>query len=471
MFRARVLVAGLVLLCALAGWSVADVKPHGLFTDHMVLQQGVTLNVWGTADEGEQVTVQFRDQEKQATAKNGKWKIVLDKQSAGGPFDLTIRGKNTITLKDVLVGDVWIASGQSNMQWSVNASENPKEVAAASKNEQLRLFTVPRNAADEPQDHVQGQWAVCGPDTVGNFSAVAYHFGRYLQRKKGVPVGLISSNFGGTPAEAWTSKEALAASETLKHYLGAPRNPNNKSRPYGLYNAMIHPLLPFGIRGAIWYQGESNAGKAFEYRELFPTMIADWRHRFGQGDFPFLFVQLAPFMKIVDQPAESQWAELRDAQLQTALNVKNTAMVVITDLGDEKDIHPKPKGPVGERLAIAALALAYGENIVYSGPIYKSQKVQGGKIVLSFDHVGQGLVVKGDELKGFTICGADGKFVHAYAKIVGDNVEVQHPEVPQPVAVRFGWANYPVVNLWNKDGLPASPFRTDNFRLTTQPQQ
>jgi sialate O-acetylesterase len=358
------------------------------------------------------------------------------------------------------------------MQWAVSQSADPQQTIASADHPQIRLFTVPRQAAPEPQSDVLGNWNVCSPQTIPTFSAVAYHFGQALQKELDVPIGLINTSFGGTPAEAWTSRQGLAEHQSLQHYVARPADPKNKNGATGLYNAMIHPLVPFAIRGAIWYQGESNAGRAFEYRTLFPAMITDWRRVWGQGDFPFLFVQLAPFKPIVDQPVESDWAELREAQLYTAQSVPKTAMAVITDVGDEKDIHPKQKQPVGERLALAARALAYGEQkLVFSGPEFKEAKVDAGKMVLSFKHVGDGLAAKGDSLTGFTIAGSDRKFVNAYAEIRNDQVVVWHPEVSQPVAVRYGWANYPTGNLWNTGGLPATPFRTDDFPMITAPKK
>jgi sialate O-acetylesterase len=349
---------------------------------------------------------------------------------------------------------------------------------------------------------------------VGGFSAVAYFFGRDLQKKLGVPVGLIHSSWGGTVAEAWTGRPALEDSPSVKylsnnfdaarkHYDRAcdkyltdleaflprakkaraegkkmpappavPYNPDhNPNSPTVLYNAMIKPLQPYGIKGVIWYQGESNAGRAHEYRNLFATMIKNWRDDWKLGDFPFLFVQLAPWMAISKEPQESAWAELREAQLLTTQKVKNTGMAVITDVGDPVDIHPRKKAPVGARLALAARALAYGEKLVYSGPAYKGVEFKDGKAVLSFDSVGKGLEARGGELKGFTLAGEDHKFHNAQAKIEGDKVVVWSDEVSKPTAVRYGWANCPVVNLWNKDGLPASPFRTDDFPMVTGPKK
>jgi len=526
------------LVLIVAGSLLADVKPVALFCDHAVLQQQMTIPVWGTADPGEEVTVRLGDQKvttkadnngdqpvakwfvnvgQKVTTKadnNGDWMVKLQPLPAGGPYEMTIQGKNQIVLKDVMIGEVWICSGQSNMQWTVRNSANAEEEIANSANPMIRLFTVPRQAKPEPQKDVVGAWAVCGPETVADFSAVGYFFGRHLQKKLGIAVGLINTSYGGTPAEAWTNWNKLACMpeltpivdrfrdalakypENLKRYEEAlkahrekarqakergetftqrapspPMGPEHPHSPAGLYNAMIAPLVPYAIRGAIWYQGESNAGRAYQYRTLFPAMIASWRDAWNQGDFPFLFVQLAPYMKIETEPTESAWAELREAQLLTMLNCRNTAMAVITDVGEEDNIHPKKKQPVGDRLAIAARALAYGEDIEYSGPIYERMEIQGNKVILYFTHVDGGLVCKGDKLTGFTICGEDRKFVNAEAKIEGDTVVVWSDQVEKPVAVRFGWANYPVVNLWNKADLPASPFRTDDFPGVTKDAQ
>ncbi len=470
---ARVLFVALFSLLVPAAVQ-AEVRLHRLFSDHMVLQRGRPVRVFGWADPGEKITVKLGSAQGSGTAdKDGFFLVELPPQKAGGPFALVVEGKDSsVALQDVLVGEVWVCSGQSNMQWPINRSANPQQVIASSKNDKLRLYTVQRRPSDTPEQDVRGgPWQVCGPETVPGFSAVAYHFGQMIQKKLGVPVGLISSNYGGTPAEAWTSRRALAAHPKLKYYVELPRNPRNKNRPYGLFNAMIHPLLKFPIRGAIWYQGESNAGnfrRAEEYYTLFPVMIQDWRRHWGQGDFPFLFVQLAPFRAKTTQPTHTPWAVLRDAQLHTMKTVPNTAMAVIVDAGDERDIHPKQKGVVGRRLALAALALAYGQDVVYSGPLYKCHTQKGDRLVLQFDFVGTGLVARGEPLTGFTICGPDRKFVNAQAKIEDNKVVVWSPQVKDPVAVRYGWANYPLGNLWNRNGLPASPFRTDDFPVVPE---
>jgi len=444
--------------------ATAAVTPHGLFTDNAVLQRGAKSPVWGTTDKPEKVTVKIAGKEASAEPKDGKWRVELPGLEAGGPHTLAIsQGDQNIELKNILIGDVWICGGQSNMQWSLKDTFSPQEAISNSANEKIRLITIQRRGnPQQPESNISNaKWELCNPDTVPGFTAVGYYFGRDLQKALNVPIGLINSNIGGTTAERWMSKEAIESNPELK----------DMSKPQGatdLYNAMVAPLAPYGVKGAIWYQGESNADRAVQYRALLPAMIKSWRDTFGQGEFPFLVVQLAPFMAITNEPTDSAWAELRDAQLYTARNVPNAGLAVITDVGDEKDIHPQKKEPVGARLALAARAIAYGEKIPYSGPLYDSMTVDGNKAVLSFKHVGAGLEAREGDLKGFTIAGEDKKFQNANAKIEGDKIVVWSDKVEKPAAVRFGWANYPVVNLWNKDGLPASPFRTDNFELTTQ---
>jgi sialate O-acetylesterase len=469
-----VTVAGLVFGPVPA--SNAAVKPNGLFTDNMVLQRGMEVPVWGTAEVGEKITVSIQGQETSTTAdKQGKWLVRFKPLQEGGPYDMKIKGHYTIDIKNVLVGEVWICSGQSNMEQSLATTDNAASAIAESGNAQIRMFVVPHTISGTPLSDTRGRWQECGPKTVPNFSAVAYYFGRDLQKALNVPVGLIESNWGGTVAEAWATREALDNQVDLKYLLDAKdkafaagqtsvKNPNLATV---LYNGMIAPLQPYAIKGAIWYQGESNAGRAYEYRTLFPVMIESWRKSWSQGDFPFLFVQLAPWRKIVTEPADSDWAELREAQLLTTQHVKNSAMAVITDVGDEKDIHPRKKEPVGARLALAAQAIAYQKPVEYSGPVYDSMKKAGDRIVVHFKHAEGGLEVRGEQLQGFTIAGPDHKFVNADAKIDGDSVVVSSPEVSDPSAVRFGWANYPVCNLWNKAGLPATPFRTDDFPMVT----
>ncbi len=488
-FSSVVFVASL-LFCIIT--SRAELRLPAIFSHNMVLQQDAQVPVWGWADDGDTVTVTFRNQKISTKAKDGKWMLKLRKLRAGGPDVLTVSTKNaTIQFTNVTVGEVWLCSGQSNMEWPLNRTDNAEAAIAAAKNPNLRLFTVRKTKTTTPTNDVAGTWVECTPETVAGFSAVGYYFGRDLQAARGVPVGLIHSSWGGSPAEVWMSEQALASNprykaEILDGYATAyrdyeealakwqqsdrstrqPRPP--QWRPTELYNGMIAPLIPFAIKGVIWYQGESNAERAEQYRSLFADLIRNWRHDWGQGDFTFLCVQLAPYKAIKNTPGESSWAELREAQLLATKILPKVGMVVITDVGDEKDIHPRKKEPVGTRLALAARGIAYGERIVYSGPVFKEMKIRGNKVILRFDHAGSGLEARDGELKGFAICGQDKKFVWANAKIISkDSIEVSSPEVQQPVAVRFGWADYPVVNLWNKEGLPATPFRTDDFPLIT----
>jgi sialate O-acetylesterase len=647
-----VLAAWLVLAPAAA---VGEVRLPAVIGSNMVLQRGMKVPIWGWAGPGEKVTVALGKQTRSAEAgTDGKWQLHLDAMKAGGPFEMTVSGENTITLTNVLVGEVWVGSGQANMEMSVGGCLNaPKEIASANY-PKIRLFTVKKKAAAKPQaDAAASGWVPCAPRTVGGFSAAAYFFGRHLHRELGVPIGLIHTSWGGTPVESWTSRPALEGQESFRKRLeetdraianypqaivayrkkvaewqkqmaelkaklqaggdtqgwpgpdldtkgwkpmklpqhwesaglnidgcvwfrkpvdlpdswagkdlsltlgpiddddvtyfngekigqtklwttprkytvpsklvragrnvlavrvydgrggggicgkpeqmalalaadgdkkislagewlyrvelallprpGAPFGPENPWLPAGLYNGMIHPLIPYAMRGAIWYQGEANAGRAYQYRKLFPAMITDWRKNWQQGDFPFLFVQLANFLPAPVEPGDSTWAELREAQLMT-LSLPATGMAVIIDIGDAKDIHPKNKQDVGKRLALAARGTVYGQRIVYSGPIYRSMKVEGGKIRLRFDHVGGGLVARGPDapkLKRFAIAGADRKFVWADARIDGEAVVVWSDKVAEPVAVRYAWAENPEgCNLYNAEGLPASPFRTDDW--------
>ena len=629
-----------------------DSKPflHPLFTDNMVLQRGIADPVWGWTTPGRTVSVSLGGKTARAVAgADGKWTAKIGPFKAGGPYTLTVKGPETVTLSNILIGDVWICSGQSNMQFGIGIGNNaPAEIAAANY-PNIRLFTVPNSIASEPKELLSGQWQACTPQTVssggwGGFSAVGYYFGRDLQQAVHVPIGLIHTSWGGTPAEAWTSVEALAtmpdfqpavakmqaaararkagltydqlaqqwyakhdpgsaeglgwadpaldvsawktmslpqlfqsagdpeiagingivwfrrtfdlpagdagkdavlhlladdndttwingtrigATEgynvaraykfaagllkptgnviavrvldtggmggiwgdptglnldfpggaalpltgTWAYKLGAALPANdpypqpggaNPDLPTVLFNGMVNPLIPFGVKGAIWYQGESNAGNAKQYQTLLPTLIQDWRSRFGVGDFPFMIVQLANFQALQTQPEESGWAELREAQLMTTQRLPKTGLAVAIDIGDAGDIHPKNKQEVGRRLALSAEAIAYGLPVEYSGPQFTGMKAEGSSLRLTFSHVGGGLVAKGGgALQGFAIAGVDHQFVWADAKIDGDTIVVSAPSVPQPTAVRYAWATNPICNLYNKAGLPASPFRTD----------
>lgn len=506
----RGLISGWFAFLFLAPGARADVKLPALFSDNMVLQQGARVPVWGWADEGERVAVTFRGRKVSTTATKGKWRITLPIQKAGGPDTFTVEGKNRVELRNVLVGEVWVCSGQSNMEWSMGRSFEPDNDIANSANPGLRLFTVPKGRADEPANDVKSGWQECHPDAVRGFSAVAYYFGRDLQKARGAPVGLIHTSWGGSPAEVWISQDVLESNPRYKAEILAPYpaalkrhqdgvaqwereteelkkdgkqpargRPGAIWKPAELYNGMIAPLIPYSIKGAIWYQGEANAGRAHQYRNLFADMIRDWRRDWAQGDFPFLAVQLAPWDRnkkrsveeITAAPGDSDWAELREAQLLATKTLPNVGLAVITDAGDKDDIHPARKEPVGARLALQARRIAYGEKIVASGPLYRSMKVKGDRAILSFDNVAGGFEARGGRLRGFSLCGEDGKFVWADAEIDDDKVTVSSPRVARPVAVRYGWADYPVVNLFNRAGLPASPFRTDDFPMITAPKK
>ena len=638
------------LLLILAGSLTAQVKLPTYFSNHMVLQKGIAIPVWGWASPGEKVTVTLEKSSLSTTAdKEGKWMVKLPSMNYGGPYELNIQGKTNLGFKNVMIGEVWVCSGQSNMEFQVITSKNGAAEVAASDYPNIRLFTVKKRISHLQQEQLEeGEWLQCSPATVSNFSAVGYFFGRELHKKLNVAIGLINSSWGGTIAETWTSEQTIsqnpdftnqlaqlkkvnlddyaksvenevkqrvgetstidkgmkngqalwaapayndAAWKTMElpgyiesnglqgvdgivwfrkeinltaaeakqkstlylakindsdstyingELIGSTKLQAEKSRVYPiaagllkpgkniitvriediggmggvygnpatlylqsgdqyislvgswkykvgivkfnavlspnsyptlLYNAMIHPLVPFAIKGAIWYQGESNADRAKQYQRVFPDLIKDWRAHWNQGDFPFLFVQLANFMKTDSIPVESSWAELREAQTMT-LALPNTGMAVTTDVGEALDIHPRDKQTVGMRLALAGLKVAYQKDIVYSGPVYKSMNVEGNKVTVSFDQVGSGLKIKDKYgyLKGFAIAGEDHQFYWATGKITGTNsLQISSTEVKNPVAVRYAWSNNPEdANLYNGSDLPASSFRTDNWKGITQ---
>jgi sialate O-acetylesterase len=509
-FRAgRVMAAATTLvllawLCA-APRASADVRLPHVLGSNMVLQRDVPLPVWGWADPGEAVTVKLGEHQVSTKADaNGEWLVKLPAMPAGGPYEMTVSGTNTIQLTDVLVGEVWFCSGQSNMEFGVGGVVNAEQEVAAADCPRIRLYHVPNVTGGVPRADVDAAWQPCRPDTVPGFSAVAYFFGRDLQRELDVPVGLIEAAWGGTRIEPWTppagfasvpefhdiaeaveqatpnykralaetieaieawaptAKAALAAGTEVPAPPGWPRHPlDSAGDPTGLYNGMVHPIVPFAIRGAIWYQGESNWEDGLLYEARMRALINGWRQVWGEGDFPFYFVQIAPFDGwYTDEKAGELW------QAQTAaLAVPNTGMAVITDVADLQDIHPRNKQVVGERLALWALAKTYGKkDIVYSGPLYKSMAVEESKVRLRFDHVGSGLASRdGAPLSEFQIAGEDKVFVAAQAEVDGDSVVVSSDEVAKPVAVRLGWHRTAQPNLINKEGLPASPFRTDDW--------
>ena len=500
--KTKTTLAVLIFLLILVSISSADIKLPSIISDSMVLQQQSQVPIWGTADPGEKISVRanFKVSAQTTAGSDGKWSVKLKTPKAGGPYTITVKGNNTIKLSDVLIGEVWICSGQSNMQWSLNRTDDAEKHIAEANFPNIRLFTVKRAIASEPQTDCEGNWSNCSPETVPAFSAVAYYFGNNLHKELNVPIGLISTNWGGTLAEAWTRKECLEKDEMLKPILERydayieklpqaqirftkqyekwkelakkakaegkkpPRSPQkpverNQNSPSSLYNAMLSPLIPYSIKGAIWYQGESNVGRAYQYRTLFPTMITNWRTDWAQGDFPFYFVQLAPFKYNADRPSQ----ELREAQMMT-LSLPNTGMAVTMDIGNPTNIHPTNKLDVGKRLALWALAKDYHRNsLIFSGPLYRSMNVEGSKVRLSFSHIGTGLLAKDGQLSHFTIAGKDKKFVDASAVIDGKTIVVSSDQVTSPVAVRYGWSNTAEPNLFNKEMLPASSFRTDDW--------
>jgi sialate O-acetylesterase len=500
-------------LC-LATLASAQVKPSPLFSDHAVLQSGTSVPIWGIADPAEKVTVKFSGQTKSATAdSSGKWTVRLTKLKAGGPFEMTIAGSKAgeapIVVKDVLVGEVWLGSGQSNMQFYVSKNgpghapygllDEEKEIAAANY-PQLRMFTVKNATAYTPQTDLVGEWQVCTPDTVPNFSAVGYLFGRDLNQALKLPVGIVLSAFGASTAEAWVPRDALLSDPLLKPMVdkldaredyfkahpavngvapsdadappapmtinarpgrpGPLRDPaHDQHQPTVLFNAMINPILPYAIRGAIWYQGESITGGTnglMLYGHVMDTLVTQWRKLWGEGNFPFYVVQLPGQQNVSNNPL------VREQQAKI-LALPNTGMAVVLDTSEAKNVHPHNKEPLGDRLTKIALANAYGQKIEYSGPVNASMKVEGSTIRIKFTHAA-GLTAKDGLLKWFQISGADQNFVSADAKIDGDSVIVSSPAVTAPVAVRYAWDNYPdTANLFNGAGLQAAPFRTDNW--------
>jgi sialate O-acetylesterase len=494
----------LIYLLLAFQYSFADVRLPALFSDNMVIQQEMKVPVWGRADPGEKIIIEIGGARAEATTDPaGKWKVWIGPLKAGGPYDLVVSGKNKRIISDVLVGEVWVCSGQSNMAMEVRSCMNADKEIAEAKYPMIRQFQVKRTKAALPLEDVApvadskaswlNTWEICDPSTAGHFSGTAYFFARSLYEKRNVPIGIIHASWGGTTAEAWTPRDTLEKDpglkailedwpvynddeewlkaeyeeyvrEVKKARLEGVEDPLYFNQPSVLFNGMMAPVIPYGMRGVIWYQGESNAYRACQYRELFPAMITQWRRKWAQGDFPFLFVQLANYH------FEPQvFPELREAQAMT-LELPQTAMAVTIDIGDSTDIHPKNKQDVGGRLALAARKIAYGEDILFSGPIYKRMFIDGSKCWLLFDHVGDGLVARGDgELLGFSLAGKDRKFLKANARIDGDQIIVWNDHIDQPVAVRYAWENHPAgCNLYNRSGgepyLPASPFRTDDWQ-------
>ena len=514
--------AALVVSCS-AAWAEVDLP--SVFGDNMVLQRDMPAPVWGWAEPGEEVTVTFAEQTKSTTAgADGRWRVALDALEASAQGrELVVQGANRIVFNNVLVGEVWVCSGQSNMEWSVRGvMDSGREIAEADF-PLIRHIKVAKRPADGPQTDFEGSWAVCSPQTVSGFTAVGYFFGREIHQKLGVPVGLVNSSWGGTRIEPWTPLvgfkavpeggfqeiinrieqadpgseagrarylEALAqyrkwielaegAVARGEHPAPPPQMPSlgrSNRDPTRLYRGMIAPLVGFAIRGAIWYQGESNGAEGKSYYHKKHALVKGWREAWGQGDFPFYWVQLANFRADNKRPEGGDgYAGVRDAE-RKALDLPNTGMAVIIDIGETRNIHPKNKQDVGKRLAQWAFAGPYGLDVVPSGPLYRRHAVEGGSVRVWFDHVGSGLMVgekkgleptreaPGAKLERFAVAGADRKWVWAEARIDGDTVVVSSPEVGEPVAVRYAYSGNPLgANLYNREGLPASPFRTDDW--------
>jgi sialate O-acetylesterase len=483
----------------------ADVKLPAIFGDHMVLQQGIAVPVWGKADAGEKITVTAGDHTGSATADtSGKWRVNLPLFAPNTPaLTVTISGKNTIKFKDVLIGDVWVASGQSNMEFAMarygdfvadaggyaGGVPNAAKEIDNSADPEMRLFHVVHQTTYEPAEDVVGEWEVCKPESVELFSAVAYYFGKNLRETLHRPIGLIEACYGGTTSQPWTSLSGLQKNPPFQGDLDSlaqirKANPDVKyierHTPSVLFNGMIAPLIPYAIKGVIWYQGEDNGGNPLPYRTLFPRLITDWREKWGQGDFPFLWVQIAGWGGN-GGPAGNNWPLLREAQAMT-LSLPTTGMATAIDIGDTYDIHPIDKASTGARLALVARHVAYGEDVIASGPVYDKMAVEGNAVRVSFTQLGGGLKIGSPprkplneaptpttDLLGFVVAGADKKYVQAQAKIDGDTVVVSSPDVPNPVAVRYWWAHSTQANLYSKDSLPALPFRSDDWNDIVSP--
>jgi sialate O-acetylesterase len=484
----------------------AEVKPSALFSDHAVLQAGAPVPVWGVAAPGEKVTVSLNGQSQSATASaDGKWVVRLNPLKPGGPFQMTIAGQNTVLVNDVLVGEVWLGSGQSNMVFTVSKKRTPwagtlneeQEIAEANY-PQIRMFTGKSAKTYEPQNEIVGEWQISNPENVPGFSAIGYFFARDLQKEIHEPVGILTLAYGASTAEAWIRRETLVADPLLKPLVDrfdtavrfyrenpsapadqAPRPPQtingrpgaarpgrqrdpvqDQHYPTVLFNGMIHPVVPYAIRGVLWYQGESvldGDQGVLLYPHVQATLVKDWRKLWGQADLPFFVVQLAALEDISNNP------RVREGQA-SVLSLPNSGLAVTIDIGDPKNVHPPNKQAVGERLTRLALAKVYGRDIEYSGPVYESMQVVGSAIQLKFSHLGGGLAAKGGPLKWFTVAGADRKFIPAEARIEGDTVVVSNAQLTMPLAVRYAWENYPEgCNLYNAAGLPAAPFRTDTW--------
>jgi sialate O-acetylesterase len=506
MVRARII---LIALACLSMQAFAEVRLPKVFSDHMMLQRDQGNPIWGTDQPGRSIEVSIAGETvSTVTDDEGNWRTKLPALPEGGPHTIKVAGSSVVTVEDVLVGEVWFCSGQSNMQWPVEKSYGADVEIAAANHSSIRLLTVKQLGTNVLQDDIEGNWQVCSPQTVPAFSAVGYYYGQLLHQTLGVPVGLIDNSWGGSTAEAWISRSALEASGEYDEMLelwdeqvanfdlaefedykkryktwadGGYKGPamewyrtvhpvDGQITPANIYNGMVHPLKGYGIRGVIWYQGESNRARAEQYRRLFPFLVEQWRKEWNQGDFPFYWVQLADFGNEVDVPVDDEWAELREAQTMALDALTNAGQAVIIDLGEGRDIHPRDKKTVANRLARWPLANDYGFDMACQSPRYKEMEVIGSKVCITLDHVStEGLwSFDSHDVIGFSIAGADKNFVWAKAKIIDrSTVEIWSDEVETPAAVRYGWAQNPMLNLFDRNGLPVTPFRTDDWPLLT----
>lgn len=503
--RTRVFLNVLAGFFLFVSFSFSDVVLNPLFSDSAVLQRDTKVPVWGTASPDEKITVKIDNFSLTTTAdESGNWQVVLPEHKAGGPYEMIVSGKNTITVKDIYFGDVWFCSGQSNMAWTVASSLNAQEEIQNATNSMIRHFKVISPIAEQPSKNLRGAWKVCNPENVKSFSGVAYFFAKNLQPEINVAIGLINSSVGGTRIEAWISRQSLEKIPDMKNVIqlqdesiqkykisveqyqakiqqwqqesekakqqgsqipDKPEQPKPLLNPNSLsvlYNGLVAPVSKFPVRGILWYQGESNTRNPYFYRVLLSTLIDDWRASWGK-EIPFIIVQLPNIGKPVETYENNNWALLRESQLEV-LKKPKTAMAITIDIGESDNIHPKNKQDVGKRLSIAALGVVYGKDIVYSGPIYDGMSIEGNRIRIKFKNTGKSLVAKDSDLvKGFVIAGEDKNFVKANVKIEKDSVVVWSENISKPVAVRYAWAGNPLCNLYNSEGLPASPFRTDNW--------
>jgi len=504
----KIFIPALVWLFYASSVACADglFKLPSIISEGMVLQQGVAIPIWGWAKPSQEITVKIAGQSQKTQAdQDGKWMLRLDPLQAGGPFEMVIEScEESVRFSDVLVGEVWICGGQSNMQWALKDSNNGQAEAEAANFPQIRRFATDYANAKKPNEDCKGRWIECNPQTAGDFTAVGYYFAIELQKELNVPVGLIQNAIGGTGVEEWTSREAMMTDDALKTFFSdfekqsavlmeqynqklqaynqelelwelakvngdessqPPQKPNMPTlhKPAGLFNGMIAPIIPYAIAGVIWYQSEQNLGDDLRYSKAFPALITDWRQRWGQNDFPFLFVQLPNCSTYMSVKGKLHWAMMRQAQ-EAALSLPKTAMVVTIDVGDPRDIHPRNKRPVGSRLARAARAVAYDMDVAFMGPKYKSIRIDGVKVFVEFENTDGGLVVKGDTLTGFALAGEDREFHPAQAEICNGMIVVWSEDVPQPLAVRYAFTDSPECNLYNGEDLPAHPFRTDDWQ-------